>query len=227
MATSPGLPTTVFPENVLYRISDGLADRFSGVFSRETIDRYLLESYDLLRLTSKVGIHLPVLAGRFAGERLTALAHLEGLEVKQTPEVLFVCVRNTGRSQLAAALLRGRAGDVVHTRSAGSAPGERLDPVVEAVAAELGLDLDGELPKPLTDEIVRAADVVVTLGCGDACRVYPGKRYLDWPTDDPEGTGPAVVRRIAADIDAHVARLVTDLIPGRTGPAEREETGTP
>lgn len=221
MPAATGLPTTVFPEQVLYRISDELAVRFRGVFSRDTIDRYLIESYDLLGLTARIGIHLPVLAGRFASERLTALAHIEGLEPKQSPEVLFVCVRNAGRSQLAAALLRRKMGDAVHIRSAGSTPAAELDPTVVAVAAELGMDLGEEVPKPLTDEVVRAADVVVTLGCGDACKVYPGKRYLDWPTDDPEGADHVTVRRIVADIDARIASLLAALIPGRPAEPDR------
>ncbi|TMQ81729.1 arsenate reductase ArsC [Actinomadura soli] len=208
----------VFPENALYRVADELADRFYGTFSRETIDRYLIESYDLLRMTARVGIHLPVLAAKFARERLTALAEIEGRQVKQSPTVLFVCVHNAGRSQLAAALLHRRIGTAVQIRSAGSSPGRALDPAVLNVAAELGLDLSREIPKPLTDEIVRAADVVVTLGCGDACPVYPGKRYLDWRVADPEGADPDTVRTIAADIDDRLAHLIKDLFPDGNRP---------
>ncbi|GAA2625161.1 arsenate reductase ArsC [Actinomadura fulvescens] len=209
----PGRPPLVFPENVLYRVSDELADDFAGTFSRETIDRYLIDSYDLLRMTAKVGIHLPVLASRFAADRLTALAYAEGLQVKKILQILFVCVHNAGRSQLAAALLHKRLGEAVQVRSAGSSPGAELDPGIVTVATEIGLDLSHEIPKPLTDEIVRAADIVVTLGCGDACPIYPGKRYLDWPVADPEGASPAAIRRIATDIDTRLASLIHELLP--------------
>ncbi|TYB40786.1 low molecular weight phosphatase family protein [Actinomadura chibensis] len=209
--TRPSQPETVFPENALYRVADELADRFYGTFSRETIDRYLIESYDLLRMTAKVGIHLPVLAARFARERLTALAELEGLHFKQAPTVLFVCVHNAGRSQLAAALLHRRIGAAVRTRSAGSSLGGAVDPAVLRVADELKLDLGLEVPKPLTDEIVRAADVVITMGCGDTCPVFPGKRYEDWKLDDPAGQNVQAVRPIRDEIRGRIQRLAIEL----------------
>jgi protein-tyrosine-phosphatase len=132
------------------------------------------------------------------------------------PEVLFVCVHNAGRSQMAAALLDHHAKGRVQVRSAGSAPGDRVNPAVVAVMDEWGIDLSRELPKPLTDEFVRAADVVVTMGCGDACPIYPAKRYQDWELDDPAGQPVEVVRRIRDDIDARVRQLLTELAP--TGP---------
>ena len=118
------------------------------------------------------------------------------------PEVLFVCVHNAGRSQMAAALLDHHAKGRVHVRSAGSAPADRINPAVAAAMAEWGIDLSREFPKPLTDEFVRAADVVITMGCGDACPIYPGKRYEDWELEDPAGQPIEVVRRIRDDIDA-------------------------
>ncbi len=127
------------------------------------------------------------------------------------PEVLFVCVHNAGRSQMAAALLDRHAGGRVSVRSAGSAPADSVNPVVVAAMAELGVDISWEFPKPLTDEAARSADVVVTMGCGDACPVYPGKRYLDWELDDPAGQPLEVVRRIRDEIDARVRALLTDL----------------
>jgi arsenate reductase len=130
------------------------------------------------------------------------------------PEVLFVCVHNAGRSQMAAALLDRHAGGRVRVRSAGSAPGDRVNPAVVAAMGEWGLDLSREFPKPLTDESVRAADVVVTMGCGDACPIYPGKRYEDWELQDPAGQPVEVVRRIRDAIDARVRRLLADLVPG-------------
>jgi arsenate reductase len=127
------------------------------------------------------------------------------------PEVLFVCVHNAGRSQMAAALLHHHAAGRVVVRSAGSAPADSVNPAVVAVMAEVGLDLSREFPKPLTDDAVRAADVVITMGCGDACPVYPGKRYLNWELDDPAGQDVAHVRPIRDEIDRRVHALLVEL----------------
>jgi arsenate reductase (thioredoxin) len=132
------------------------------------------------------------------------------------PEVLFVCVHNAGRSQMAAALLHEHAEGRVQVRSAGSTPADEINPAVAAAMAEIGLDLSQEFPKPLTDEVVRAADVVVTMGCGDACPVFPGKRYLDWELDDPDGLTLAEVRPIRDEIDRRVRDLLADLLAART-----------
>ena len=132
-----------------------------------------------------------------------------------TPEVLFVCVHNAGRSQMAAALLDYHADGRVLVRSAGSEPAARLNPAVVAAMAELGIDLSRELPKPLTDQAVRAADVVITMGCGDACQIYPGKRYEDWQLQDPAGQPVEAVRGIRDQIDARVQQLLRELL--RTG----------
>ena len=129
------------------------------------------------------------------------------------PEVLFVCVHNAGRSQMAAALLDHHAKGRVQVRSAGSAPAEQINPAVVAAMAELGIDLSKEFPKPLTDESVCAADVVVTMGCGDACPIYPGKRYEDWELQDPAGQPVEVVRRIRDDTDTRVQQLLDGLFP--------------
>jgi arsenate reductase len=131
--------------------------------------------------------------------------------VKEVPEVLFVCVHNAGRSQMAAALLDHHAQGRVQVRSGGSAPGERINPAVAAAMAEIGLDLSKEFPKPVTDDAVRSADVVVTMGCGDACPVYPGKRYEDWHLDDPMGQDIERVRPIRDEIDARVQVLLAEL----------------
>jgi arsenite methyltransferase len=143
-----------------------------------------------------------------------------GAAAREVPEVLFVCVHNAGRSQMAAALLQHHARGAVRVRSAGSAPAERINPAVVAVMDELGIDLSGELPKPLTGEAVTAADVVVTMGCGDACPVYPGKRYEDWELADPAGQPVEVVRGIRDEIDRRVRRLLAELAP-----ATRAEAG--
>ena len=195
----------------LREASDALSDEFAGVFSQETIERYVSESVDLLG-PSRVNVFVPVLAHRFARERLKALAQTEGHVAREMPEVLFVCVHNAGRSQMAAGLVQLRSEGRVHVRSAGSAPGEQIDPAVIAAMAELGVDMGAAFPKPLTDEVVRAADVVVTMGCGDACPIYPGKRYEDWTLDDPAGQDLDSVRRIRDEIDARVQTLVRELL---------------
>ncbi|MDP9387743.1 MAG: arsenate reductase ArsC [Actinomycetota bacterium] len=129
------------------------------------------------------------------------------------PMVLFVCVHNAGRSQMAAALLDHHAQGRVHVRSAGSEPADRINPAVLAVMEELGVDLSSALPKRLTDEAARDADVIVTMGCGDACPVHPGKRYLDWQLDDPAGKSVDEVRSIRDEIDRRVRALLAELVP--------------
>jgi len=129
------------------------------------------------------------------------------------PEVLFVCVHNAGRSQMAAGLVKLRSNGRIHVRSAGSAPAGEINPAVVEAMEEIGVNLGDELPKPLTDEVVQAADVVITMGCGDACPIYPGKRYEDWELDDPAGQDVESVRVIRDEIDARVRRLIADLLP--------------
>jgi arsenate reductase (thioredoxin) len=129
------------------------------------------------------------------------------------PEVLFVCVHNAGRSQMAAGLLDLRSGARIRVRSAGSTPADDVNPAVVQAMNEVGVDLAREYPKPLTDAIVQAADVVITMGCGDACPIYPGKRYEDWDLDDPAGQDLETVRRIRDAIDGRVQRLIAELLP--------------
>jgi protein-tyrosine-phosphatase len=190
--------------------AEALAVEFKGVFSEETIARYIGESLDLLG-GARINVYVPVLAHRFARERLRALAQAEGMLVKERPEVLFVCVHNAGRSQMAAGLVKLRSEGRVHVRSAGSAPGDEINPAVVQVMSEIGVDMSEEFPKPLTDEVVRAADVVITMGCGDACPIYPGKRYEDWELEDPAGENVETVRRIRDEIDRRVQRLIAEL----------------
>jgi arsenate reductase len=191
--------------------ANALADEFAGVFSKETIERYIAESVDLLGET-RVNVFVPVLAHRFARERLKALGQAEGVLTKEQPEVLFVCVQNAGRSQMAAGLVKLRSEGRIHVRSAGSQPATEINRAVVEAMDELGVDMDEEFPKPLTDEVVRAADVVVTMGCGDACPIYPGKRYEDWTVDDPADQDLETVRRIRDDIDARVQRLIAEVL---------------
>jgi arsenate reductase (thioredoxin) len=193
------------------KAADALQDEFAGMFSRESIARYITESVDLLG-ASKVSVFVPVLAHRFARERLMALGRAEGIITKDMPEVLFVCVHNAGRSQMAAGLVKLRSGGRIHVRSAGSDPGAEINPAVVEAMEELGVDLGEEFPKPLTDEVVRAADVVITMGCGDACPIYPGKRYEDWVLDDPAGQDLDTVRRIRDELDERVQKLISELL---------------
>ncbi|MBK0867209.1 arsenate reductase ArsC [Saccharopolyspora sp. HNM0986] len=198
---------------LLDRATADLQPQFQGIFGPETIRAVLDETYTQLNATARVHTHLATLAMRFARERLTSIAKNQGALVSSTPEVLFVCVHNAGRSQMAAALLHHRAQGRVTVRSAGSAPAETINPAVVHAMAELDLDLSQEFPKPLTTEAVEAADVVITMGCGDACPVFPGKRYLDWELDDPAGKSVEEVRAIRDEIDRRVTSLLAELAP--------------
>ena len=191
--------------------AEALGDEFAGVFSQETIERYIADSLDQLG-GARINVFVPVLAHRFARERLKALAQAEGAITKEQPEVLFVCVQNAGRSQMAAGLVTLRSDGRIHVRSAGSQPANEINEAVVEAMEELGVDMGEEFPKPLTDEVVRAADVVITMGCGDACPIYPGKRYEDWVVDDPAGEDIETVRRIRDDIDARVQMLISDVL---------------
>ena len=187
-----------------------LAIEFEGMVSRETVARLVYESVESLS-EARFDNFVPILVYRFSRERLLALAHSEGTMTKTVPEVLFVCVHNAGRSQMAAGLLNHRGEGRVHVRSAGRAPADSLNPAVVEAMAEVGLDISEEFPKPLTDEFVQDADVVITMGCGDACPIYPGKRYEDWQLDDPAGQPIEAVRRIRDDIDQRVQALLAGL----------------
>jgi arsenate reductase len=198
--------------------AERLAEEFAGIFSQETIARYMAESRDLLG-SARINVFVPVLAHRFTRERLRALAQAEGIVGKEVPEVLFVCVHNAGRSQMAAGLLKLRSQGRIHVRSAGSAPAGEINPNAVSALEELGVDMTEEFPKPLTDEVVRAADVVITMGCGDACPIYPGKTYEDWELDDPAGKDLATVRQIRDELDQRVQKLIAELLPENTAMA--------
>ncbi|CDK01978.1 Transcriptional regulator, ArsR family [Microbacterium sp. C448] len=193
----------------LPRIIDRLTERYRGTFSRETIERYVTESHDLMSANNPTTL-IGSRTAAFATGRLDALARSNAPR-GAVPEVLFVCVENAGRSQLAAGILRQLAGDRVMVRTAGSAPAGAVRTTVVAALDEIGVSLGGEFPKPLTDEAVRAADVVVTMGCGDACPVYPGRRYLDWDLEDPVGKSLETVRGIRDDIESRVRELLVEL----------------
>src|SRR5215472_5039608 len=187
-----------------------LHDEFRRIFSTETIERYITESTDDLSGATVVDF-LPVFIWRFTRQRLRAMAQSQGLIEKTVPEVLFVCVHNAGRSQMAAGLLAKHAKGKVNVRSAGSTPANEINPAVVQVMDELGVDMSREFPKPLTDEFVQAADVVITMGCGDACPIYPGKRYEDWELEDPAGKSVDEVRRIRDELGARVKQLLADI----------------
>jgi len=199
--------TSELDTHVLTRTAAHLAERYEGIFSPETVERYVFESYATLSRTARIRTYLAATAGHFADDRLRALAQSQGKIDTPVAQVLFVCVHNIGRSQIAAALLAHYAGEQVEVRSAGSLPGAEVHPLVVEALKERGIDLSGAYPKPLTDDVVRAADYVITMGCGDACPVYPGKRYLDWAVADPAEQTLEGVREIVEAIDARVQAL--------------------
>jgi arsenate reductase (thioredoxin) len=188
-----------------------LRDEFAGVFGVETIELFLTSSYDQFAGRATTVTFLPVMAERFARQRLKALARVEGKAHDGLPIVLFLCVHNAGRSQMALGWFEHFAGDRAVAWSGGSEPGSEINPAAIAAMAEVGIDISREFPKPWTDEIVQAADVVVTMGCGDACPLFPGKRYEDWVLDDPEGLGVASVRPIRDEIGRRVRELLSSL----------------
>jgi arsenate reductase len=191
---------------------DSLQSEFAGVFSAETIERYMAESLSKLS-GARFENFVPLFVHRFARERLRALGQAEGAIEKSVPEVLFVCVENAGRSQMAAGLLDKLAEGRAHVRSAGSDPADQINPHVVQAMAEVGVDISREFPKPMTDEVVRAADVVITMGCGDACPIYPGKRYEDWGVGDPADQDLEAVRAIRDEIAERVRELLGEIAP--------------
>jgi len=188
-------------EQELTAIANRLAERFTGTFTHATVERYVFESYQALAASARLAAFLPALTERFADDRLVALASVSNPPLRPIPQVLFICDRNAARSQMAAALLEMQAPGRVNTLSA-------------------------EYPKPLTDEFVAAADIVVTVGCGDACPVLPGKRYLDWTVPDPEGKDMIEVRRIRDELDLLVTDLLTYLPEAADGEPD-DRKGTP
>jgi protein-tyrosine-phosphatase len=194
-----------------------LGDEFAGAYGQETIERFLHSSYDQFAKNSTLANFLPLLAERFARQRLNALAKVEGLRTDGRPVVLFLCVHNAGRSQMALGFFQHLAGDRAVAWSGGSEPGTEVNPTVITAMAERGIDISGEYPKPWTDEVVRAADVVITMGCGDACPIFPGKRYEDWTFDDPARLDIDHVRPIRDAIERRIRHLLDELNVPVTG----------
>ncbi|MDQ3463900.1 MAG: arsenate reductase ArsC [Actinomycetota bacterium] len=188
-----------------------LAKDFDGIFGQQTIERFLHASFDQFAPNAAVTRFLPLLAERFAKQRLQALARVEGLHSDGKPTVLFLCVHNAGRSQMAMGFFTHLAGDAAVAWSGGSEPGNEVNPAAIEAMRERGIDISREYPKPWTDEVVRAADVVVSMGCGDACPIFPGKRYVEWELDDPAGLDVAAVRPVRDEIEHRVRTLLGEL----------------
>ena len=188
-----------------------LQREFESIFGVETIERFLDSSYDQFSSRATVTNFLPLLAERFARQRLHALAKVEGKISDAKPTVLFLCTHNAGRSQMALGYFNRLAGEGAVAWSGGSEPGNEINPAAVQAMAEVGIDITDEYPKPWTDEIVQAADVVITMGCGDACPIFPGKRYVNWELPDPAGQSVHAVRPIRDNIEERVRRLLAEL----------------
>lgn len=193
-------------------IVDDLVYSYEGVFDRDEITDVVRNARRVLESGATITQFLPVLVARQAREQLMAKAQVEGRRAKTVPELLFVCVHNAGRSQMAAALAEHLSAHRVHVRSAGSQPAGTINPVVVEALRERGIGLTTGYPKPLTDSVLKAADVIVTMGCGDTCPYFPGKRYEDWDVADPAGQPIEVVREIRDDIQARVTTLLRGLL---------------
>jgi protein-tyrosine-phosphatase len=198
-------------QQALRLAASNLQREFDGTFGRETIEQFLATSYDQFASGARIVTFLPLMAERFARQRLHALARVEGKADDGLPVVLFLCVHNAGRSQMALGWFNHLAGGRAVAWSGGSEPGKEVNPSAVLAMAEVGIDIAGEFPKPWTDEIVRAADVVVTMGCGDACPLFPGKRYEDWELTDPAGQDVDAVRPIRDEIRQRVEVLLGSL----------------
>jgi protein-tyrosine-phosphatase len=199
----------------LRQAAERLRDEFAGRLNTETIERFLTDSFDQVSAGARLPNWLPLLAERFARDRLRALVRLEAGAEVTTPAVLFLCVHNAGRSQMAAGWMRHLAGGRVDVFSGGSEPAEDLNRGAVEAMGEVGIDISAELPQPWADEVIRAADVVVTMGCGDECPFYPGKRYEDWVLDDPAGLQVDGVRPIRDEIRKRVQQLISEIDPAR------------
>ena len=208
---SESTPTTLDHQLSLRSAAQRLAGAFEGTFGVETIERFLVTSYDEFADRSTVPNFLPLLAERFARQRLSALARVEGKAGDGRPVVLFLCTHNAGRSQMALGFFTHHAGDAALAWSGGSEPGTEINAAAITAMAERGIDITGEFPKPWTDEIVQAADVVITMGCGDACPIFPGKRYEEWVLDDPAGQPVDAVRPVRDEIERRVLALLAEL----------------
>lgn len=212
MSRQSARPEITLDQRVALRAAAlSLSERFAGLHSVETVQAYLYSSYDELADRAATAAWLPLLAERFARVRLHALARVEGVGCATAPVVLFVCRTNAGRSQMAMGWFGHYAGERAVAWSAGADPASQVNPAAVDAMAEVGVDISREFPKPWTEEIVRAADVVVTMACGDRCPVFPGTRYLDWAVDDPAGLPVEQVRPIRDQIERRVLDLLDEM----------------
>lgn len=193
---------------------DRLTTEFGDRFTRERIAELVENAYERLESNATTTAFLPLLAERFARQRLQAMLRVEGTAEPKVPGVLFLCVHNAGRSQMALGWFKHLAHGRAVAWSGGSEPGSEINPSAVSAMAEVGIDITSEFPKPWTDEVVRAADVVITMGCGDECPFYPGKRYEDWALEDPAGQGIEAVRPIRDEIRERVTALLDSLDVG-------------
>lgn len=199
-------------DTVTSQLVDDLTYSYQDIFEPAVIEKAVAEAWDLLAPASTIRTYLPILVARQAREQLMATAQAEGRVAKKVPEILFVCVHNAGRSQMAAAWTEHLSARRVHVRSAGSAPTGDVLPVAIEALRERGIALGTAYPKPLSDSVVKAADIIVTMGCGDTCPYFPGKRYEDWDVADPAGQPLEVVRDIRDDIQARVTALLREIL---------------
>jgi arsenate reductase len=206
----------VAPESrhLISHAAQRLHREFGGIFGPETIERFVAESCAQFG-RARIQAFVPLFVERFSRERLRALAKVEGQLTSDAPSVVFLCVHNAGRSQMAAGWMQHLAGTRLEVSSGGSDPASDVNPAAVEAMAEVGIDISREFPKPWTDEILRAADVIVTMGCGDACPIYPGRRYEDWELADPAGRPVEEVRVIRDEIKARVEHLLEELTPRR------------
>ena len=201
---------------------------FRDVFGKESIESLVFASYEDLLLTSTVTSRLVLRAERFARQRLQALAHADAPEADRVPGVLFLCVHNGSRSQMALGWFSHLAGNRAMAWSGGSHPVTPVNPAAVSAMAEVGIDISREFPKPWVDEFLTAADVVITMGCGDACPLLPGKQYEDWELDDPSGMSVDEIRVVRDEIRLRVVDLLDRLAPVRANKAaHRWEGGSP
>jgi protein-tyrosine-phosphatase len=210
MAAPTNVTPTAEQRIAIGRAVDRLAADYEGVFNRETIDRYVMEAFPAFADTTSAR-YLEHVLTQLGHTRLYAVGKLEGLIETGKPMILFLCIHNAGRSQMALGFARYLAGRNVDAFSGGSMPSADLNELVIEAMRERGIDITMEFPKPWSDDIVKAADVVITMGCGDACPIFPGKRYEDWPIPDPAGQRMDAVRAIRDEVEARVRALLTSL----------------
>jgi arsenate reductase len=203
-----GAPVEMRP--LIRSVARRLEQEFAGVFGEETIQRFMADSFQSLSRARLKGF-VPLFVERFTRDRLRALARVEGKSITHKPMVVFLCIQNAGRSQMAAGCAKHLGRDDVDIYSGGSDPASTINPSAVTAMKEIGIDISTEFPKPWTDEVVRAADVIVTMGCGDACPIFPGKRYLDWEVADPAGLPIEGVRPIRDDIGERVRSLLAEI----------------